>query len=70
MSTNPKKAAEILRRFGELPDSANVPVAVAAEHDQVSEKTVRRSYQTIPLSPGRRGVNVGWLRSRGKPSAA
>jgi hypothetical protein len=70
MSTNPKKTADILRRFSELPDSAYVPVPVAAAHDRVSEKTVRRNYQTIPLSPGRLGVNVGWLRSRGKPSAA
>jgi hypothetical protein len=69
MSINPK-IAEILRRFDEYPDSANVPVAAAAEHDSVSEKTVRRNYRLVQLSPGRYGVNLGWLRSRGKPSAA
>jgi hypothetical protein len=55
---------DILKRFSDLPDSAVVPTAVAAKHDNVSERTVRRAYPLIQLSPGRHGVRVGYLRHR------
>jgi hypothetical protein len=67
--TSDNDVTDLLKRFDDLPDSANVTVAVAAAHDQVSERNVRRTYPTVLLSPGRRGVNVGWLRSRGKSAA-
>jgi hypothetical protein len=65
---------EILNRIPELPDSANVPIPVAARHDSVSVQTVRRTYpliqtvrRTYPLtrlSPNRWGINVGYLRQQ------
>jgi len=63
---------EILKRFSDLPDSAVVPPAVAAKHDNVSERTVRRTYPLIKLSERRLGVRVGYLRHRSEltPSAA
>jgi hypothetical protein len=59
---------DILKRFANLPDSAVVSTAVAAMHDNVSERTVRRSYPLIKLSGRRYGVNVGYLRHRGASS--
>jgi hypothetical protein len=62
-----------LKRIPHLPDSAVVPVAVAAEHDSVSIWTVRRTYPLVRLSPARFGVLVGYLRRRNQqqqPSAA
>jgi hypothetical protein len=61
---------DILKRFADLPDSAVVSTAVAAKHDNVSERTVRRSYPLIKLSCRRYGVNVGYLRHRGTQTAA
>jgi hypothetical protein len=58
------RISEILKNFDNYPDSAVVPTAVAAQHDQVSEWTVRRRYPLIRLSPGRYGVRVGYLRGR------
>lgn len=55
---------EILSRISKLPDTAVVPVPVAAAHDNVSERTVRRTYPLVKLSPGRSGVSVKFLRSR------
>lgn len=61
---------EILKRLPNLPDSAVVPTAVAAAHDNVSDRTVRRTYPLIKLSPGRYGVRVGYLRHRGELTAS
>jgi hypothetical protein len=55
---------DILKRFAELPDSAVVSTKVAAKHDNVSERTVRRKYPLIKLSTRRSGVSVGYLRHR------
>jgi hypothetical protein len=60
---------EALKRLPQLPDTAVVPVAVAAKHDSVSDRTVRRTYPLIQVSPGRKGVSVGYLRTRQKPAA-
>jgi hypothetical protein len=57
---------EILKQFADLPDSAVVPTSVAAKHDHVSERTVRRRYPLIQLSERRYGVAVGYLRHREK----
>jgi hypothetical protein len=43
---------------------------VAAKHDNVSVRTVRRRYPIIKLSPGRYGVSVGYLRHRGEQPTA
>lgn len=61
---------EILNRISRLPDTAVVPVSVAAAHDNVAERTVRRTYPLVKLSPGRSGVTVGYLRNRGAAQTA
>jgi hypothetical protein len=61
---SPAQIEEILGRIHKLPDTAIVPVPVAAEHDHVSIRTVRRRYPLVKLSPGRDGVRVGYLRNR------
>lgn len=61
---------DILKRFADLPNSAVVPTAVAAMHDNVSERTVRRNYPLIKLSERRFGVSVGYLRHREAQTAA
>jgi hypothetical protein len=53
---------KILKRIPDLPDSATVPIPVAAKHDGVSEQTVRKHYPLMKLSPNRWGVSVGFLR--------
>ncbi len=55
---------EQLTQLSSLPDSAIVSIAVAALHDGVSEKTVRRSYPIVKISNRRYGVRVGYLRDR------
>jgi hypothetical protein len=60
---------EILKEFADLPDSAVVAVSVAAKHDGVSERTVRRNYPLIQLTERRFGVTVGYLRHRRKKVA-
>jgi hypothetical protein len=64
------KIDEILEHLHNYPDSGNVPVDVAAKHDNVSVRTVRRRYPIIKLSPGRYGVSVGYLRHRGEQPTA
>lgn len=61
---SPTEIDEILQRIPKLPDSAIVPVAVASKHDNVCERTVRRSYPLVKLAPNRIGVRVGYLRHR------
>jgi hypothetical protein len=61
---------DILKQFDKLPNSAVVPTAVAAKHDHVSERTVRRNYPLIKLSERRYGVSVGYLRHRGETNPA
>lgn len=63
-------AEERLKLIHTLPDSAYVSVAVAALHDGVGEKTIRRNYPLIKISERRYGVSVGYLRHRGTPSPA
>jgi hypothetical protein len=63
---------EVLRRFPELPDDAVVPTRVTAIIHGVSERTVRRTYPSVQLSPNRKGQRVGTIRamSRGEKPAA
>jgi hypothetical protein len=67
---SPERINEILERVSELPDTAYVPVAVAAVLDSVCERTIRRTYPVVKLSPGRSGVQLGYLRHRRTPKAA
>lgn len=60
----PSRIKEILESIPRLPDSAVVPVPVAAAHDNVCDRTVRRTYPLVQLSPARHGVLVGFLRHR------
>jgi hypothetical protein len=62
-------AEERLKLIHTLPDSAYVSVAVAALHDGVGEKTIRRNYPLIKISERRYGVSVGYLRHRDHASA-
>jgi hypothetical protein len=43
--------AKILKKFDELPDDAVVPSRVTAAVHGVSERTVRRTYPSVQLSP-------------------
>jgi len=61
---NQSEIAVALRRFRTLPDSAFVSFEVAAAHDGVSVRTVRRRYPKVWVSDHRRGINVGYLRHR------
>ncbi len=63
---------DILKRFDTLPDDAVVPTKVTAKIHNVSERTVRRTYPSVQLSPGRKGQRVGTLRAmaRGEKPAA
>jgi hypothetical protein len=64
---SPEHILEILRQMPDLPDSAIIPIPVVAAHDCVSERTVRRNYPVIDLSPNRQGVPLGFLRTRERP---
>jgi hypothetical protein len=68
----PPDIAEILKRFDLLPDDAVVPTRVTAVVHGVSERTVRRTYPSVQLSPNRKGQRVGTIRamSRGEKPAA
>jgi hypothetical protein len=46
----------ILQMYAALPNSAVVPVPVAAAVKGISDKTVRRTYRLISVSDGRVGV--------------
>jgi hypothetical protein len=52
---------ELLALFDELPSSAVVPLKIAAAYKGVSEKTIRRLFTLIEVSP-RRG-----RRAQGRP---
>jgi hypothetical protein len=67
----------ILDRFEHLPDSAAAPIKICSLISGISERTWRRAppIPTFPLSPGKKGANVGMLRklTRGEltsPNAA
>jgi hypothetical protein len=60
--TSDNKYAELVRHFDKLPDDAVVPTPVTAAVHGVSERTVRRTYPSVQLSPGRKGQRVGTIR--------
>jgi len=63
MPPDDKEIAEILRQFDQLPDDAVVPCELTAILHGVSERTVRRTYPSVQLSPNRKGQRVGTLRA-------
>jgi hypothetical protein len=55
---------ELLALIPQLPDSAKVPLAVAAAHEGVSVKTIKRRYPLVKLADRIFGVSVAYLRRR------
>jgi hypothetical protein len=66
----PAKIDAILARIPTLPDSAVVPIAVAAAHDNVCPHTVRRNYPRVQLTRANYGVRVGDLRNRNRKKSS
>jgi hypothetical protein len=58
----PDDTADILKAFDTLPDDAVVPTRVTALVHGISERTVRRTYPYVQLSPNRKGQRVGTIR--------
>jgi len=54
----------ILETLSSLPDTAKVPLPVAAMHEGVSVRTIRRHYPLVKLSEHREGVLLGYLRRK------
>jgi hypothetical protein len=54
---------QILEHIDKLPDTAAIPVPVAALHEGVSRRTIKRSYPLIRISEHRDGVLLGYLRA-------
>jgi len=59
LSAHHQRLLEILPQ---LPDSAKVPVPVAAAHEGVSPKTIRRRYPLVQMGERIKGVSLGYLR--------
>ena len=55
---------QILKNLPSLPDTAVIPVPVAAIHDGTSRRTVKRTYPLVKISEHREGVLLGFLRRR------
>jgi hypothetical protein len=60
----------ILEQLASLPDSAKVPLPVAALHEGVSVRTIKRNYPLVRLSEHREGVSLGYLRRQKDSTAA
>jgi hypothetical protein len=60
----------LLALFDELPSSAVVPLKIAAAYKGVSEKTIRRIFPLIEVSPRRVGVRKVDLLVEEKSAAA
>jgi len=60
----------ILEQLASLPDTAKVPLPVAALHEGVSVRTIKRNYPLIRISEHREGVSLGYLRHRSKEATA
>ena len=55
---------QILKNIPLLPDTAAIPLAVAALHEGVSRRTIKRTYPLVKLSEHREGVLLGYLRRK------
>ncbi len=67
---SPADIDEILQRIPKLPDSAVIPILVAAKHENVHERTIRRHYPLVMMGLRKKGVQLGYLRNRQGQSAA
>jgi hypothetical protein len=61
---------QILQNISLLPDTAAIPVPVAALHEGVSRRTIKRTYPLVKLSEHREGVLLGYLRRKREIVAA
>ena len=55
---------QILKNIPIMPDTAAIPVPVAALHEGVSRRTIKRTYPLVKLSGHREGVLLGYLRRK------
>ena len=55
---------QILKNIPIMPDTAAIPVPVAALHEGVSRRTIKRTYPLVKLSEHREGVLLGYLRHK------
>ena len=56
---------QILKNIPIMPDTAAIPVPVAALHEGVSRRTIKRTtYPRVKLSEHREGVLLGYLRRK------
>jgi hypothetical protein len=55
---------KFLEQLDVLPDTAAVPLPVAALHEGVSVKTIKRNYPRVKLTERREGVLLGFLRRK------
>ena len=61
---------QILKNISILPDTAAIPLPVAALHEGVSRRTIKRSYPLVKISDHREGVLLGYLRRKREVVAA
>jgi hypothetical protein len=61
---------QILANIANLPDTAVIPVPVAALHEGVSRRTIKRNYPRVKISDTREGVQLGYLRRKREIVAA
>jgi hypothetical protein len=64
LAMSPEVIQKKLREAEHKPDSAIVSVPVAAAHEDVSERTIRRRYPLIRTGLRGVGVRLGYLRHR------
>jgi len=55
---------QILKNIPIMPDTAAIPVPVAALHEGVSRRTIKRAYPLVKLSEHRHGVLLAHLRRK------
>ena len=67
---SPPDLLALIKNFDSLPDDMVIPTKVTARVHNISERTVRRTYPSIQLSPGRKGQRVGDIRAMSRGTAA
>jgi hypothetical protein len=55
---------QIIEQLDKLPNTAVIPVPVAAIHDGTSRRTIKRTYPLVKISEHREGVLLGFLRRK------
>jgi hypothetical protein len=64
MSSLNTRYVELLKNFDSLPQTAIVPIPVAAAYRGISEKTIRRKFQLIAIRPPPRRAQIRANESR------